>query len=650
MTCENLIDSTVHRRSLNQGTIGISRHHLAVDTEPYRENIHRLVIQIHFAAGDDAPRSERLTSLALAPDEQRSGRLNWNGRRRVARLCVVVVAIAGCLVVSPSHPVQAFTPDNHEAATSVLRAFLRSGVYDEIEAGHEWADSDPWPVSNPRLDEPSIHADDCAFGETATQINSFHARAVATLTPGDYLDPWAASDEFGRSLHPIQDFYSHSNWVELGFPVAQRARASDLVDFSTRLAGTNRLGPWAAPGPLGLVRGNILSADFVTPRRFRFQSAKGFLEPLDWNGDGKTDAADATVADFPAGWRVGLLPHPNQPGKAGFVPGIDTNGNGQFTSLPTFGPGKVPVLQSGADRRLLISGVGARPATSVFKNQCDPYERDAAGNRAWPLTINSCTSPGWPLPDHYSCIAYHGSRFALTHSGSADSELRKDDEDDGPTRFPKALALAKLQTAYEWCRLVNRAGQTRNGADGVLLTLWVKEGRSPHPQNTPCAPADMRGRVGVRVTVDRVRIREDQDKAADEPGEINLSLALYDPPSRFHQSVKSAVGPVFVNDDGGADSILVGAEVPGSVRLCPGPTGRFRVALHGWDDDEGSDNGLEVAANGDYNRDNSTPDDVLTGFTAEHSLTDVPLTGSATVTKVSKDMVVTYRLRRTAGC
>ena len=562
--------------------------------------------------------------------------------RRAARLGVGVAAVTVGLVASSSIPAQSFTIGNHEDATSVLRTFLRSGVYADIVEEHkDWADD------GPRQDVPWIHADDCAFRETATQINSFQARAVATLTPGARLDPWAASDQFGRSLHPVQDFYAHSNWVELGFPAGRTARASDLVDFGTRLAGRSRLGPWTAPGPLGRVRGDIRSADFVTPRLA--PSTSGFLKVVDVNGDGRTDAADATVSDFPARWRVGLLPHPTQPGKAGFVPGADTSGDGQFTSLSTFGPHKVPVLQKGADLRLLISGVGARPATSVFKNQCDPYERDAAGRRTQPLTINSCTNPPptWVFPDHYSCIAYHGSRFALTHSGSDDSELRKDKHADGPTRFPKAHALAKLQTAYEWCRLVNRAGQGNNGADGVLLALWVKEGASPHPQNTPCARTVVRGPVGVRVTVDRVRILQDQDIDEDEPGEINLSLAVYDPPSRFHQSVKSKVGPIFADDNGGAASTLVGAKVPGSLRLCPGPTGRFRVALHGWDDDEGGDNGAEGAANGDYNQDNSTPDDVLTGFTAEHT---VPVAGSSTFTRVSKDMAVTYRLTRTAGC
>ena len=277
--------------------------------------------------------------------------MNTSSRRRAARLCLVA-ALAGGFVVSLLGRSQAFTPDNHEDATSVLRTFLRSGVFGDIEEQQDWADS------GSRTAVPWIHADDCAFRETATQINSFQSRAVSTLTPGAQLNPWEASQEFGRSLHPIQDFYSHSNWVELGFPAAQTARAGDLVDFGTRLAGPNGLGPWAAPAPLGTVRGNIRSADFVSPRLPLARSASGYLQVRDVNGDHKIDAADATVADFSPASRVGLLPHPTQAGKAGFVPGVDTDGNGQFTSLETSGPGRVPILRNGANHRLLISGVG----------------------------------------------------------------------------------------------------------------------------------------------------------------------------------------------------------------------------------------------------------------------------------------------------
>ena len=562
---------------------------------------------------------------------------------RIARIALVGVIGIGLVIIPAGRP-HAFTIEHHEGATGVLSSFLREGVFNDIEDEHEdWADLD----LSPRPQIPWIHSDDCAFGETAAQINAFQSRAVETLTPGSQLDPWSAADQFGRSLHPIQDFYSHSNWVELGYPAGTTATARDLVDFGTRLAGSNGLGPWATPGPLGVVRGDIRSADFVTSQLV--QSDAGFLVVRDVNGDHEINAADAAVADFPATWRVGLLPHPTQSGKAGFVPGADINGDGQFTALGTSGPVPVPVLRKGGDVRLLISAVGARPADSVFKNQCDPYERDSAGKRRAPLRINSCTNP-YLFPDHYSCIAYHGSRFALTHDGSADSELRKDTSADAPTRFPKARALARLQTSYEWCRMINRAGLTRGGADGVLLALWVKEGASPHPANTPCARVAAKNPVGVRVTIDRVNILDDKDDDDDEPGEINLSLAAYDPPSSFHQSAKSKVGPLYASDNGDLSSTLSGSKVPASLRICPGSTGRFRVALHGWDDDEGLDFGAEPAANGDYNQHNGNPDDVLNGFTAEHTLAGVPGTGSLSVTRTSKDMSVTYRLTRTTGC
>lgn len=236
--------------------------------------------------------------------------MDIKSRARAASLCVVAAAVASGMSVSPADLSQAFTIGNHENATSVLRPFLRRGVYDDIVEEH-----DDWADDGPREDVPWIHADDCAFTETAAQVNSFQTRAVARLTPGSGLDPWSASDQFGRSLHPVQDFYSHSNWVELGFPAARTTRMSDLVDFGTRLAGSNGLGPWSAPGPLGVVRRDIRSADFVTTRLTR--SSSGFLEVADVNNDGRIDANDATVTDFPKGLagRAALSPDPVRQGR-----------------------------------------------------------------------------------------------------------------------------------------------------------------------------------------------------------------------------------------------------------------------------------------------------------------------------------------------
>jgi hypothetical protein len=528
-------------------------------------------------------------------------------------------------------------------------------VKDEHE---DWADDDE------AASVKWVHVDSCAFGETVEQVNSFYHNALENIVPGPAFDPWSATDDFGRVFHPSQDFYSHSNWVELGFPVAddpstvdvvEGIEVSDLVDFTTRLAGPSGLEEWGAPPSLGVVRGDILLDDLVTSTLGNVDNVNA-LDLVDVNGDGIVNDDDATVIDFPASWSIALLPHPTIAGDAGFVPGVDVNGDATFTELEGVEL-PIPVMTSGADYRLLLSGVGGRPVNDVFGNQCDPYRRNADGEIITPREANTCSPReligGFTYPDDYSCITYHGSRFALTHSGTARSELNKDKPDDAPTRHPKARALATLQSRYEWCRFVNQAGLA--GGDGPLLSLWVREDRSPHPAGTPCAEDDGIGPRGVTVSIDAVEVLDDKDIDEDEPGEINLSLALYDNPSRFQRSAKSKSGPVFADDDGSAaPAALPAAGLPPPVSLCvhaDDPT--FRVALHGWDDDDGADNGPDPFANGDFNQHGSHPgsanvDDALVGFSETLSSLDIPLASSITRQATSNDLSVTYTVERVA--
>ncbi|HEY6561404.1 MAG TPA: hypothetical protein VI072_29225 [Polyangiaceae bacterium] len=553
---------------------------------------------------------------------------------------------------------------SHNDLTTDALQFLRAGVLDDLEDEHDdWADDDEaesvkW-----------VHADSCAFGETVEQINEFYRNAVDNLVPGPTFEPWSATDDFGRVMHPAQDFYSHSNWVELGFPenddpstvdVVEGISTTDLVNFSTTFAGPSGLGEWGAPGPLETVRGDILLDDVVVTTLGNVDGV-GALDVVDVNGDGRVDNDDATVVPIPSHWNIGLLPHPTRPGEAGFVPGIDTNGDAEFEYLESEGGGlPIPVLTGGADFRFLISGVGGRPVHDVFGNQCDPYRRDAAGTVMVPVQANTCAPPRSPHPfppgyveaeDDYSCIAYHGSRFALTHSGSARSELNKDSKSAAPTRFPKARALASLQSKYEWCRLVHQAGL--RGGDGVLMSLWVREGASANPAGTPCGPDDGSGLRGVTVSIDRVEVLDDKDIDEDEPGEINLSLALYDSPFAFHRLSKSKGGPAFADDDGSAaSSTLPAAALPAPVSSCVGSSdGTFRVALHGWDDDDGPDNGPDPLANGDFNQHGASPgsanvDDALVGFSETLTARDVPIGSAITRQTTSGDMRVTYSVSR----
>jgi hypothetical protein len=560
---------------------------------------------------------------------------------------VAATALAGAAGISAA-TASAFDPDIHEQITNEALPFLRPGVLDDVRDEHNdfaddsEGDSFKW-----------LHADSCAFDETVQQINSLQSDAVQELVPtGPNFAPWSASDHFGLPLHPAQDIYSHSNWVELGFPVAddpatvdlvEGEEMSDLVDLATK----NGLGPWTAPPSLGVVRDNILLDDLVVGIDPLVPDARGILHVHDKNGNHTADEGDAVLSDFDPDWQVGLLPHPTLPGQAGFVPGIFVGEGATFQYLDTPGPFKVPILTTPPTYRLLMSGVGGRPIQhgDVFGNQCDPLRRGPDGKVIEPHEVNPCppTFETFFFNDDYSCMAHFGSRFALTHSGTARSELNKDTEDAAPTRFPKARALAVLQSKYEWCRFVQQAG--REGADGVLLALWVKENANPHPSVTPCSRDDGTGPMGVTVSINGVETLNDKDDDAEEPGELNLSLVLYDSPATFSRSDKSKSGPVDVDDDGSsAPSRVPATELPAPVSMCVSagdPT--FRVALHGWDDDDpDGDNAGDFNQNGDP--DTANVDDAVIGFSDKHL---PPAIGAPSVYfKTSDDLRIAYSVTR----
>jgi hypothetical protein len=62
------------------------------------------------------------------------------------------------------------------------------------------------------------HFDDCNFSGGSAVVSSYQAEAVRSLDPSDPSPEQHARAMlfFGRSLHTLQDFYAHSNWVELG--------------------------------------------------------------------------------------------------------------------------------------------------------------------------------------------------------------------------------------------------------------------------------------------------------------------------------------------------------------------------------------------------------------------------------------------------
>ena len=100
---------------------------------------------------------------------------------------------------------------NHEEITSTALAFLNPAVINALITGNVSTDIQ-FALDN------AAHFDDCNFSGGAALVAASQATAVQALGPsvalpaGDALAMLA----FSRSLHALQDFYAHTNWVELG--------------------------------------------------------------------------------------------------------------------------------------------------------------------------------------------------------------------------------------------------------------------------------------------------------------------------------------------------------------------------------------------------------------------------------------------------
>lgn len=179
--------------------------------------------------------------------------LHWSASmRRDAKLCAGLLSLAatvlGCSGVgdqaeaAPGSVNQEFstTPGepNHEAITAAALSFLRPEVLTALQASNVATDVEFVLVN-------AAHFDDCNFSGSSEFIRISEAKAVAALAPhqlpvgGDAL----AIRAFGRALHAVQDFYAHTNWVELG--------GDELVDSA--LSAFRVLRPYATVQSTGFV-------------------------------------------------------------------------------------------------------------------------------------------------------------------------------------------------------------------------------------------------------------------------------------------------------------------------------------------------------------------------------------------------------------
>lgn len=211
--------------------------------------------------------------------------------------------------VAPVNDAHAFSENIHKSINSDALNFLRPAVLDDIADEHDKIDSG----ISAGLDER--HFDDCEFDGAAEFLRDRYEDARSRLTTGNV---WSATDEFGQALHPAQDLYSHSNWVELGYPLTPDNPATTGVEVRrSDLIPLNNANRWSAPRSLNgnPVRGDILLGgdDWAIPAKWSIdRDGGGYHVPTLINSDGDTvgrllvtgegykdDECDTPVATWP---------------------------------------------------------------------------------------------------------------------------------------------------------------------------------------------------------------------------------------------------------------------------------------------------------------------------------------------------------------
>jgi hypothetical protein len=110
-------------------------------------------------------------------------------------------------------PVSAFWPQVHSDINDKSLNFLKPDILSKINSGDEGAD---------KIEEfghREYHSIGCDFQGTTENINSLYGQVVSSIDDKDTM-----AKTFGLLLHPVQDFYAHSNWIELG--------RNDLIESS----------------------------------------------------------------------------------------------------------------------------------------------------------------------------------------------------------------------------------------------------------------------------------------------------------------------------------------------------------------------------------------------------------------------------------
>ena len=155
--------------------------------------------------------------------------------RQTNLLGLLLISVAIILLMSSMMlviPVNAFRDVIHSEINDESLSFLNPNILNEINRGDESADQIDKFITR------EYHWAGCDSQGNTRTINSLYDQVVKSID-----DKESMAETFGLLLHPVQDFYAHSNWVELG--------RDDLVE-------SNNDGKWPVLLPFQEYKGIII--------------------------------------------------------------------------------------------------------------------------------------------------------------------------------------------------------------------------------------------------------------------------------------------------------------------------------------------------------------------------------------------------------
>lgn len=90
---------------------------------------------------------------------------------------------------------------------------------------------DDWLAGTAAIHQPHLHFTNEEYARASSHILTLRQSIIDTLRGGETgsRNGQAARARLGHALHTIQDFYSHSNWVERGHPAIQTALGTSTL-------------------------------------------------------------------------------------------------------------------------------------------------------------------------------------------------------------------------------------------------------------------------------------------------------------------------------------------------------------------------------------------------------------------------------------